>query len=645
MSYLLQSYSGGLSLKANFLVRLTTQTGDIVTRLTQHKVSSSEAVNKALAIKARSRLRSRQQDQCPLDFARGLLHVYHSESCGKCTPCKTGLAQAISIIDKLLYDDATETDFARLEQLGRYIYECSDCAIGYESGKALNHLVSEAREDFLSHIHHGKCAQERSNFVPCQQSCPAHINIPGYITLVEAGRFDNALRLIRNDNPLPATCGYVCEHPCELSCRRALIDDPINICALKRYADDHAQGYNPPTPHADTGKQIAIIGAGPAGLTAAYYLRLMGHKVVLIDAHEKLGGMVRYGIPDYRLPQNVLDRDINFILSTGITVLNNTEVGKDISFEELHANYDALYIALGAQGDKKLGLEHENASGIISAVEFLRLANSGTSLDLSGMRVLVIGGGNVAMDCTRTARRLNPLSVECVYRRRIQDMTALDEEIHEAFAEGCQITELLAPAEIKVNNENHVVALGFDPQMISSVQRGRPAPKSLGGEFVWRDCDLVIIAIGQSINTAAFGDEISRKWDRILVDESGRIIPGDKARLTDALPVFAGGDAQSGPSTVIEAIAAGKLAAANIDEALGFKHDIFDIVDIPHPKPNLEATGRVELQDEIFAESAKSFKLAKRGMRHEESRQECARCLRCDHFGFGAITEGEVGAW
>ena len=279
--------------------------------------------------------------------------------------------------------------------------------------------------------------------------CPAGVDIPGYIALVRAGRYNDAVRLIRKDNPFPTVCGYVCEHPCEARCRRSMVDDAVNICGIKRFACDHATDTTPPPCAPSTGKRIAVIGGGPGGLSAAYFLSLMGHKVVVYDQRPQLGGMLRYGIPDYRLPQEKLDADIEFILSTGIEVHTDTSIGRDIEFSDIENQYDAVYISIGAHNDKKIGIDGENSIGVHAAVQLLRDIGEGRAPDFHGKRVCVIGGGNVSMDATRTALRLGAASVTCVYRRRISDMTALNEEIEDAQAEGCQILQLQAPDHIE----------------------------------------------------------------------------------------------------------------------------------------------------------------------------------------------------
>ena len=424
---------------------------------------------------------------------------------------------------------------------------------------------------------------------------------------------------------------------------RQYVEQPISIAYLKYFAADNdlASG-NPfrPEVKAPTGKRVAIVGGGPGGLTAAYYLSLMGHKVTVYEQRPKLGGMLRYGIPDYRLPQDVLDRDITHILSTGITVRTAVSIGQDVAIEEIQKDYDAVYIAIGAHVDKKLGLEGEESSNVISAVELLRGVGDGNVPDFTGKKICVIGGGNVSMDATRTALRLGAESVTCVYRRRVEDMTALAEEIEEAMAEGCQILPLQAPVRIEADEEGKVAALWTQPQIISLYGRdGRPAPAKAQEKEFRIPCDYVIVAIGQAI--------AAKPFEAVGVTTCRGAIQVD---LTSSVPgadnIFAGGDAVSGPATVIRAVAAGKVAAANIDNFLGFDHKMHCEVDIPPAHlTNTPPCGRVNLKNRQLTDYHGNFDLLKEGMSEQEATQEASRCLRCDHFGYGIFKGGRSKEW
>lgn len=355
---------------------------------------------------------------CPVDMALSFLKVCHAQTCGKCVPCRIGLGQLQNLLEKVLDGTAEMETIDLIEQTAQDIYYSADCAIGYEAAEMVLRGVRGFREDFVEHITKGRCTCELNQPVPCVALCPAGVDIPGYIALVGEGRYADAVALIRKDNPMPSVCGLICEHPCEARCRRNMLDDAVNIRGLKRYAVEHAGEVPVPKNAPPTGKRVAVAGGGPGGLSAAYYLALMGHDVTIYERRDHLGGMLRYGIPEYRLPKETLDKEINSLLATGIHVKTGVSVGKELTVEALRKEYDAVYIAIGAHTDKKIGIEGEEAEGVISAVEMLRASGEGNPMDFTGQRVIVVGGGNVAMDVARSAVRLGAEKVQIVYRRR-----------------------------------------------------------------------------------------------------------------------------------------------------------------------------------------------------------------------------------
>ena len=582
---------------------------------------------------------------CPVDLTRSFIKMCLAQSCGKCVPCRVGLRQLARLFDNVLDGEATEETVENIKLTAEGIYYSADCAIGYEAAKLALKSVDGCIDDFESHIHNGFCSCNSNQPVSCVKSCPAGVDIPGYIALVQQKRYADAVRLIRRDNPMPTTCAYICEHPCENRCKRTIIDAPVNIRGLKKMAVDNAGIVPVPECEPDTGKKVAIIGGGPGGLSAAYYLALMGHKVTIFEQRKQLGGMLRYGIPNYRFPRKKLDEEIDSILSTGIEVKKNISVGKDISFDDITDEYDATYISIGAHADKKMGIEGEDArSGIISAVEMLRAIGDGDMPDYTGKRVIVIGGGNVAMDVARSSIRLGASKVSIVYRRRKADMTALEEEVVGAEAEGCDVLELMSPVRIKQDEEGNAIGLAVKPQMISKVSHGRPAPKAASKDEILLESDLIVVAIGQGIETKSF-EEHGIKVQRGVISalNTGNITPQD-GEMSEG--VFAGGDCVTGPATVIKAIAAGKVAAANIDEYLGFNHEITCDVEIPYASnEDKVACGRVEVALREAAERKNDFEPIEYGFSCEEACQEAGRCLRCDHFGFGAFRGGREEQW
>jgi NADPH-dependent glutamate synthase beta subunit-like oxidoreductase len=577
---------------------------------------------------------------CTVDLTRSFIKMCLAQSCGKCVPCRVGLRQLARLFDDVLDGEATKETLDVIRLTAEGIYFSADCAIGYEAAKLVLKCIDGCIDDFKSHIEKGFCNCNSSQPVSCVKSCPAGVDIPGYIALVHEGRYADAVRLIRRDNPMPTTCAYICEHPCENRCKRTLIDAPVNIRGLKKMAVDNAGDVPVPECAEATGKKVAVIGGGPGGLSAAYYLSLMGHKVTIFEQRKQLGGMLRYGIPNYRLPRKKLDAEIAAILSTGIEVRKCVSVGTDITMEEINEQYDAAYISIGAHADKKIGIEGEDAkTGITSAVEMLRAIGDDDYPDYTGKKVVVIGGGNVAMDVARSAVRLGAKKVSIVYRRRKADMTALPDEVEGAIAEGCDVLELMAPVRIQKDENNHATGLWVAPQMISNVSHGRPAPKKAQKDEVLLESDLIVVAIGQGIETRYF--EASG-----ITVKRGTIEALNTSELKELNGVYAGGDCVTGPATVIRAIAAGKVAAANIDEYLGFNHEITCDVEIPYAGyEDKIPCGRVEVALRDAADRKEDFEPIEFGFSCEEACQESGRCLRCDHFGFGAFRGGREDRW
>ena len=421
-----------------------------------------------------------------------------------------------------------------------------------------------------------------------------------------------------------------------------MLDAPINIRGIKKFAVDSCAADKAPVParSAQTNRRVAVIGGGPSGLTCAYFLSLMGHDVVIFEARKHLGGMLRYGIPAYRLPRERLDEDINAILAVGgIEVRLETKVGTQ-AMAELQNEFDAVYVAIGAQKGKGLRIDGAKAEGVISAVDLLGRIGDGDYPDFSGKRVAVIGGGNVAMDCVRTAVRAGADEVSCVYRRRVADMTALDAEIESAIAEGVEMITLESPDSIETNEAGQVVALITQPQMISAVKGGRPSVKAADKPKRRIEADVILVAVGQGIESQPFEDAgMLAEWGEFKANEFLEA-QGENGTLAG---VFVGGDCQTGPATAIKAIGAGKVAARNIDEYLGYHHTLDCGVDVPAPAPNDRAPkGRVEISERPARERKHDFAYVEMPMSREEAVQECGRCLRCDHFGCGAVEGGRI---
>ena len=577
---------------------------------------------------------------CPVDMALNSLDLCRAQTCGKCVPCRIGLTQLSDMLSEILDGHSDLRMLRHLEETAQVIVDTADCAIGIDAANLILTSVRGFREDFEEHILHHRCLGTLRNPVPCVAMCPAGVDIPGYIALVKAGRFADAVRLIRKDNPFPTACAYICEPPCESRCRRNMVDDAINIRGLKRAAVDRAGEVPQPAPAPSTGKRVAVVGGGPSGLSAAYYLSLMGHKVTVYEKRRQLGGMMRYGIPSYRFPREKLDGEIRSILSLGIEVHTEVDIGGDLTLEQLRGQYDALYLSIGAHTDKKVGIEGEDAIGVMSAVDMLRHIGDNEMPDFTGMNVAVIGGGNVAMDVTRSAVRLGAQRVTCVYRRRQEDMTAQVEEVEGAIAEGAEILTLHAPLRVEVE-DGRATALWAQPQLIGEVDKaGRPRPNTASVEPVRIPADIIIVAIGQGIESKGF------EQAGIKIQRGGTLLAYSSTQLPELDGVFAGGDCVSGPATVVRAIAAGKAAADNIDDYLGFHHEIEADVEIPTPRcEDIRPRGRVDCREREASERKCDFDCMECSMTDEEVAQEAGRCLRCDHFGYGIFKGGRVEKW
>lgn len=585
------------------------------------------------------RIGAAPEGNCPIELAGTFLRLCLAQSCGKCVPCRIGIERLVALVDELLNGEGSEETLETMEQTAQAITESADCAIGFEAGNWLLEGFSTIYEDYMSHQKKGRCLASAKS-VPCVSSCPAHVDVPGYIALIEEGRYEDAIRLIRKDNPFPAACGLVCEHPCEDRCRRKLVDAPINIRGLKRFAVDQAGGVPVPERRPDSGKSVAVVGGGPSGLTAAYYLSLMGHKVTVFEKRGQLGGMLRYGIPRYRLPEDYLMRDIASILSTGIEIKLGMSIGTDITIAQLKEDYDSVYLSIGAHTDKKLGIEGEDKRGVYSAVELLANMGEDNPPDLAGRHVLVVGGGNVAMDASRTALRLGAASVSCVYRRRREDMTAMEEEIEGAVAEGCELLTLKVPVRISYDAGGKVNGLVVQQQVIGEVEGKRPKPYNAAVPEETLACDVIVVAIGQAVDSAVLAEQgvpTARRDNSIIADDN-TIVHNDG--------VFSGGDCVTGPATVIRAIEYGKVAAANIDRYLGYHNDISTLVEVSPPTPRArKAAGRITMAERKAGERKGDFDLLEQRMTEEEGKQECSRCLRCDHFGRGSHRGGRENKW
>jgi len=579
---------------------------------------------------------------CPIATQLSLLQLANAQTCGKCTPCRVGMPRIEALMQKLLAFEGSAADVAEIRRRAQLLNDTGDCAVGRNAGRLVLEGLDIFASEFEDHIRNKRCETGTQQPVPCVAQCPAHVNVPAYIALVQEGDCAGAVKMIRKDNPFPTACALICEHPCEEHCRRNLIDAPLNIRGIKKYAVDNAPADTVETPAraASTSKRVAVIGGGPSGLTCAYYCALMGHDVTVFEGRKQLGGMLRYGIPAYRFPRERLEQDVNAILGVGgIQVKCGCKVDGVDEMKRISAEFDAVYVAVGALSGKTLRMEGSDASGVMSAVQLLERIGDGEYPDFTGKRVVVVGGGNVAMDCARTSVRAGAQSVTVAYRRRIDDMTALPEEVEAAIAEGVEMATLQAPVRIETDEAGNAAALVCQPQMIGPVKGGRPAPLPASKPEVAIPADVVLIAVGQAVESFPFND-FGMQTNRSL------FAADENLQAEGFENLFVGGDCQTGPKTAILAIGAGKVAARNIDDFLGFNHRIDCGAAAPAARPNkLQPCGRVQIAERPAHERKNDFAYVELPMSAEEAAQECGRCLRCDHFGIGALTGRRLEQW
>jgi NADH-quinone oxidoreductase subunit F len=572
------------------------------------------------------------EDTCMVDVARFFMEFVQDESCGKCVACRIGTRRMLDILERITRGEGREGDVEKLIELAETVKETALCGLGQTAPNPVLSTIKYFRDEYDEHIRHKYCRAGVCSDLflsPCENACPASVNVPGYVALIAAGRPIDAYNLIRQENPFPAICGRVCTHPCENVCRRAQLDEPIAICDLKRFAADEAMKSNEPfidLVFPKKGKSVAIIGAGPSGLTCAYYLGRLGYDVTVYEAQEVAGGMLAYGIPEYRLPKAVLDREIQTIKNVGIQILTGVEVGKDISFYELRSKFDAIYIATGTQLSRKIGVKGETLPNVYHGLDFLRDINLGRPVTVKGV-VAVIGGGSTAIDAARVALRKGASEVHILYRRSIGDMPADKREIGEAIEEGVKIHELVLPLYLAgVHSVEKVVCQkmilkGFDKD-------GRRKPEKVPGQTVEFYVDLVIPAVSQ------YSDLPFVRPDEVELTSWGTFVVDGDTQKTSMPSVFAGGDVVRGSDVAITAIADGKKAAQSIDRYLGGNGVLNkgEPIDIPVPIEDAELLEHERFTMKCLEPDSRKTNFAEvcKGFHKLNAMAEAMRCLRCD---------------
>ena len=576
------------------------------------------------------------EDTCMVDIARFFLSFTQAESCGKCVPCRLGTKRMLETLERITRGEGQEEDIDLLLELAETVKVASLCGLGQTAPNPVLSTIKYFRDEYETHIKLKQCpAVACSGMFPsrCQHACPAGLDVPRYVRLIAGGKFREAVDLIRERVPLAAVCGYVCSHPCEFKCRRGDLDTPIAIRILKRFVADLAiQEGVPPSVREDkpTLDKVAIVGSGPAGLSAAFFLARTGYQVTVFEAEPVVGGVLATGIPSYRLPKDVLAAEIEVIKAQGVEIRTNSPIGDGLTLDDLFAqDYKAIFIATGAHRSRKLGIPGEDKDGVIYGPYLLREVNMGRSVPL-GKRVAIIGGGNVAIDSARTALRLGAEEVMILYRRTRQEMPASEEEIKQAEEEGIRFRFLVAPTRIL--GDARVRGIECQRMELGKYDKsGRRRPVPVEGSEFTLEVDTVILAIGQVPDAAALARDGS-----LEVTPRGTLAVDVVTLATSREGVFAGGDVVSGPATVIEAIAAGRRAAQAIDKYLegpglfDGSAELAELADSLDLGEILDKETRATAPLRPAAERVKDFTMVELTLSKDAAIEEARRCLRCD---------------
>ncbi len=580
------------------------------------------------------------ENNCMVEMARYFLNFTRDESCGKCTPCREGIPRMWEILSKIKEGKAEMEDLTLLEDLAKSIKDTALCGLGNTAPNPVLTTLRYFREEYEAHIKYKRCpAAECRELVPspCYYTCPINTDAASYIALVAHGKFKEALEVNWSENPLPSVCARVCHHPCEVKCRTGEIGEPIAIRDLKRFVTDYGmeKGYRPtfkPAPKKD--KKVAIIGSGPAGLMAGWKLAQLGYEVTIFEAAPVAGGMLAWAIPEYRLPKDTLNAEIENIRELGVKIKTNVCIGKDITINEIfQQGYKAIFIAAGAASNLKLGIPGEDVDGVIDPIQFLKKYNLEKEAKI-GRKVAVVGGGNTAIDAARAAWRLGA-DVTILYRRTRPEMPANKEDIEAAQEEGIKIEFLTLPVEV-ISKNGKLTGIKCTRMALADFDKtGRRKPVPVEGTEFEIEIDTLVPAIGQEPDLGFLKGNSQlkiSKWNTLEVEP--------ETMATNVPGIFAGGDVVSGPSTVLEAMKAGKIAAESIHkylrgEPLTRKYEpLKSVREVPPVELTeeeiLKETSRSEMPCISVQVRAGNFKEVELGLSKEMAIKEARRCLRCD---------------
>jgi NADH-quinone oxidoreductase subunit F len=600
-----------------------------------------ESLTKAGTIMGSGGMIVMDETTCMVDTAKYFIHVGMEESCGKCTPCRDGLQHMHFLLQRITDGRGQAGDIELLERIGNHIRELSFCGLGKTAANPVLSTLRYFPDEYEAHIHRKRCPAVVCRELvssPCQHLCPISAEVPAYIALIAQGRFQEAFQSITKDNPLPSVCARVCHHPCETRCLAGqAAGNALAVRALKRFAVDYAiqSGIYPPAPRPKpSGAKVAIIGSGPAGLMAGYYLALYGHQPTIFEALDVVGGTLTVGIPAYRLPRDLLEADIENVRRAGVEIRTGVRIGKDLSFEDLTREYQAVFIASGAHKSKKLGIPNEDAPGVLDAIEFLKRINLNQSVQV-GSRIGVIGGGNAAVDAARVALRLTTTqSVQVIYRRTRAEMPAFTEEVDALVEEGAELQLLTAPVEVLTHHNRLSGLRCIRMELGEPDDSGRRRPVPIPGSEFDIPLDTLLVAIGEDPEVQFLG-----KDSGIEVSRRGIALVAKETQATGRAGVFAGGDVVTGPDTVVAAMAAGKVAAETIDKYL--RHQPLErhyepvrpskyVPPLPPALPGEVPTHRATIPLLPVTARHGGFAEVELTLTEEQAVHEASRCLRCD---------------
>jgi len=591
----------------------------------------------------------RSPDVDIIDLCRAYFEAVlaHSKTCDKCNYCKTGWEEMLEVFEDIANGEATEEDLEFMQSAAEAIVSNAKCSIGKSGPAPLFHALKYFADDFSQAVSGEKQITKGTYYskltAPCLDACPIHLDIPKYVELIKDAKFAESLTVIRERLPIAGIVGRVCFRPCEKHCRRGNLDESISIKALKRFVADHelAEQKEPQyeiTPSEKTGK-VAIVGAGPAGITCAYHLARKGHEVTIYETLDEPGGMSAVGIPDYRLPRNILQGEVQQIQKLGVSINYGQTIGNDRTLSQLENEFDAVFIAVGAQDSTKIGIEGEDKEyeGFIPGLAYLREVNAGRDPYPQGKKVVVIGGGNVAIDCVRCTLRTEKEDIHLVYRRTRSEMPADETEIHDAEEEQVQFHFLTAPVRI-VAEAGKVVGLECIKMELGEPDAsGRPRPVPVeGSEFVF-ECDTIVSAIGQQVDLsllAGMDDVQTTQWNTIMVDEY--------TKQSSRPKIFVAGDCETGPDALITACAGGRKAARSIDRFINKQSLVYDdnycfdtlfkTVKVYDPDEEiLKVESKPRFRPGMLAPDTRksTFDEVEQGLSAQEAVAEAERCLRC----------------